>query len=273
MSAALRIDRNSMSSIMLKRIIKIFDSLVVLVMLALLSACSDGGVGAGDGGYGTLYDARDGKTYRTVRIGSQTWMAENLNFEMAKSYCYADEPYFCSKYGRLYLWSAAMDSNGVFSNNGKGCGHCRGKNCCSPVYPVRGACPEGWHLPSKEEYVTLIEYVGGKQNSEETYISVSQWTYADYLYAGKTLKTRTEWIDHSGTDDYGFSILPSGVYCGAKNEGYDFLGDRTKFFTSSHDGYDGNVVAVVLKFNNDEIAINGDTVSDLDGYSVRCVKD
>ena len=273
MFVALSTDRNSKSTIMLKRIIKNFNSLFVLIVtLAMHSACSDGGVGSGET-YGTLYDSRDGKTYRTVTIGSQTWMAENLNFEMAKSYCYADEPYYCSKYGRLYLWSAAMDSIGMFSDNGKGCGHCWGSKCCSSVYPVRGACPEGWHLPSKEEYATLIEFVGGVQNPEETYVTEYGWTYSEYLYAGKYLKSSTGWIAHSGTDSYGFSAFPSGMFFGAKQEGYDYLGKSAQFFTSSHDGYAGNVVAVDLWSNDDELAINGDTVNDLDGYSVRCVKD
>ena len=260
-------------SIVLKRIVNKLELLVILLMsAAMLSACGDGGIGAGEQ-HGTLHDARDGKTYRTVTIGSQTWMAENLNFEMAKSYCYADEPYFCSKYGRLYLWSAAMDSVGMFSDNGKGCGHCWGSDCCSPVYPVRGACPEGWHLPSKEEYATLIEFVGGVVDSEyDTSFSGSSWCHMQYLYAGKFLKAKTEWIEGSGTDEYGFSALPGGMFFGAKQEGYDFLGTGAKFYTSSHDGYDGGVVVVELS-RYDYIAINGDRGSDLDGKSVRCIKD
>ena len=77
-------------------------------------------------------DPRDGQTYRTVQIGNQTWMAENLNYHTEGSSCYGDKPANCQKYGRHYTWEAAMD-----------------------------ACPSGWHLPSIAEFDTLIAAVGG----------------------------------------------------------------------------------------------------------------
>ena len=111
--------------------------------------------------YGQLLDERDGQVYKTVKIGNKTWMAENLNYRYlekteeidSSSFCHNGDPRNCEKYGRLYFWSAAMDSAAVFSDNGKGCGH---GVTCSPTYPVRGVCPEGWHFPTREEWEDLL---------------------------------------------------------------------------------------------------------------------
>lgn len=148
--------------------------------------------------YGTLTDERDGKTYKTVVIGTQTWMAENLNYSDSTNYpsmkgrnwCYENKLDSCSKYGRLYTWSAAMDSVGTFSTNGKGCGY--GKTC-SHTYPVRGICPSGWHLPTKTEFETLFTTVGGEST------------------AGKMLKATNGWdSNENGADAFSFSALPAG---------------------------------------------------------------
>ena len=119
--------------------------------------------GAGET-FGTFTDKRDGKTYRTVQIGSQTWMAENLNYNYnegtAKSYCYDNNPDNCTKYGRLYMWSAAMDSAGAFSAKGKKCGD---GTECKPSGTIRGVCPEGWHLPNKNEWIKLQNAIDDRQ--------------------------------------------------------------------------------------------------------------
>ncbi len=150
--------------------------------------------------YGTLIDSRNGKTYKTVTIGTQTWMAENLNYSDSVNYprqimCYDNSLDSCAKYGRLYTWSAAMDSVATFSTNGKGCGY---NKTCSPTYPVRGICPEGWHLPTRAEFETLITNVGGEST------------------AGKMLKSTTGWEDYAfesgnGVDAFGFNVLPAGL--------------------------------------------------------------
>ena len=110
--------------------------------------CGDEKVLLLDSAYMILTDKRDKKQYKTVLVGEQVWMAENLNYDdsitypslVESSWCYDNLPENCEKYGRLYTWAVAMDSAGFFSINGKDCGY---EEYCSPNYPVRGICPEG----------------------------------------------------------------------------------------------------------------------------------
>ena len=151
--------------------------------------------------YGTMTDSRDGKKYKTVKLGSQTWMAENLNFAdsvaspslKGKSWCYDNKVENCAVTGRLYTWAAAIDSAKLASDadNPQDCGY--GKTCSLPA-SVQGICPKGWHLPNKLEWNTLISAVGGKKT------------------AGSALKSQTGWFGGgNGTDSLGFSALPAGL--------------------------------------------------------------
>ena len=161
--------------------------------------------------YGTLTDSRDGQTYKTVTIGTQTWMAENLNYETANSWCYDDDAGNCATYGRIYTWAAAMDSAGTWSTKGEGCGY---GSTCSPTYPVRGVCPSGWHLPTKAEFETLFTAVGGQST------------------AGQKLKSQTGWNNSgNGTDACGFSALPAGYrYSGGS---FYYQGNYAAFWSSA----------------------------------------
>lgn len=142
---------------------------------------------------GWMVDPRDKQLYRVVTIGEQTWMAENLNYKTGNSYCYGEtgsDPRTenCTKYGRLYLWSASV---------GKSEEDCGYAHACGLSGKVRGVCPEGWHLPDTTEWNKLLTAVGGKSE------------------AGKVLKSTSGWREDSGqntngTDDFGFSALPAG---------------------------------------------------------------
>ena len=208
----------------------------------------------------TVTDPRDNKTYKTVKIGDQVWMAENLNYAYlqptekrdSSSLCVDDLLKNCEKYGRLYLWSAAMDSAGVWSENGKGCGN---RKKCSPTYPVRGVCPKGWHLPTLGEWSSLFSAVGGKST------------------AGIKLKSSSEWDnDANGTDDFSFSALPAGYG--------DFYGichgeGKYAYFWSSTDNYEG-VQRMHLSAGGGYYDADGaylDHGNKDDWFSVRCVKD
>ena len=201
---------------------------------------------------GSLTDSRDGQSYKTVSIGTQTWMAQNLNYETANSYCYSNTPSNCTKYGRLYTWAAAMDSAGTWSANGKGCGDAKK---CTPTYPVRGVCPTGWHLPTKADFDTLFTAVGGSST------------------AGTKLKSTSGWNDFegksgNGVDAYSFSALPAGY--GNYNEGYNFEGDDAFFWSSTELGSNG-AYRMGLDYNDDN-AYQYNSFK-IYGFSVRCVKD
>ncbi len=199
--------------------------------------------------YGELKDARDGHVYKTVTVGSQVWMAEDLAFE----YLVNDKPYAnycgsdsCKILGRYYTWAAAMDSAGIFGTTGKGCG--MGKKC-SPTYPVRGICPEGWHVPTNQEYNSMLLYVGGP--------------YAAIL----KIKSQVGWEDSVVSSDiYGLSFLPGGrsPTIGKTNEV-----NETFSWTSSE--YDEKYAAWFLMSNYSADIVYNHTKNMAN--AVRCIKD
>ena len=203
---------------------------------------------------GSMTDSRDGQTYKTVTIGEQTWMAQNLNYETADSYCYNDTSSYCAKYGRLYTWAAAMDSVGSWSVNGNGCGY---GSTCSPTGTIRGVCPEGWHLPTKSEWEILFDAVGG--------ISI----------AGMVLKSTSGWNEYeghdgNGTDAFSFSVLPAGDrYYGWLYDGGE--GDLASFWSSAE--YDSDFAyRMDLFYSREEARMQCYGPKNFEN-SVRCLKD
>ena len=96
---------------------------------------------------GTLSDARDGKTYKTVLIGNQIWMAENLNYQTKEgSWCYDDSLKNCNIYGRLYNLETA-----------------------------KNVCPKGWHLPEDSEWKILTDFLEGDTIAGSKMKSKEQW--------------------------------------------------------------------------------------------------
>lgn len=151
--------------------------------------------------YGFFKDLRDDQIYRMVQIGEQTWMAQNLNYAYMPDTVKDLEEYYETRYGRLYHWSAAMDSAAIFSENGKGCGNVES---CSPTYPIRGICPDGWHLPDTTEWNTLFDFVRGQiGNRDSTLLAAA-------------LKSTTGWRISNGSDIFGFESFPTedAVYTG-----------------------------------------------------------
>ena len=178
-------------------------------------------------------DMRDDRKYVYVKIGEQTWMAENLNYEVNVCYnnectCYIND---CETYGRRYRWETAMNGAASSTTNPSG---------------VRGICPSGWHLPSKEEWDELKAY------SDNDLVNIG----AD----GKKLKATSGWYrDGNGTDDYGFSALP-GSY-----------GDSDGRWWSTSETSDYGANNWVMRDNNDYAFWVSD--GKFNTFSVRCLKD
>ena len=202
----------------------------------------------------TLKDLRDGKVYKTVKIGDQVWMAENLNFETSASSCYNDSTEYCKKYGRLYTWAAAV---------GKSEDECGlGKECNLSSGNIRGVCPDGWYLPSEADFAALIKAVGGEKGAGTKLKSTSGWSDKD----GKS---------GNGTDAFGFSALPAGI----GNPDYYGKGLNTFFWGSTECGSEGVpetgngcAYAVSLDYDDANVNLKNYAAKDL-GLSVRCVKD
>lgn len=173
-------------------------SIVAFCILTFLAACGDNGSSTDDSQentpvfeYGTLTDERDGNQYRTIQIGSQNWMAENLRyayFDNDSVSCKDGTKSSCDSLGRFYSWAEAMDTLS------SGCGDDMLLICTRGKYAVpkhfRGVCPEGWRIPTEEDWNALIDYAGGADS------------------AGIKLMHRG-WF--GGVDSFGFDALPTGL--------------------------------------------------------------
>ena len=155
-----------------------------------------------DFAYGSMTDPRDGIVYKTTTIGGQVWMAENLNYfdiegaasSIKNDWCYWDKPENCESAGRLYTWTVAQR-----------------------------ICPEGWRLPTNEDWRALLTAVGADSVNE-------------ILWTGSSkLKSISGWEnDGSGTDDFGFTALPAGKRFFTKvQDGFSFHGCSALMWSST----------------------------------------
>lgn len=205
----------------------------------------------------TLTDLRDGQTYKTVTIGTQTWMAENLNYADSvmtpslngRSWCYDNNADSCAKYGRLYTWAAAIDSVALQNQDDNLiCGYGR---FCKSLLKKQGLCPDSWHLPDTTEWKMLFEAVGGQG------------------VAGRALKTQSNWSDNSGgTNSYGFSALPSGYY--REYDGFSYANHLSNFWTATETT---SYTSYYISLESVGDAANRYDISKGHAFSVRCLKD
>jgi uncharacterized protein (TIGR02145 family) len=166
---------------------------------------------------GTITDSRNGKKYGTIEIGHQIWLSENLNYDAEGSKCYENNASNCDKYGRLYDWNMALK-----------------------------ACPNGWHLPSDEEWQELVDFAGGEKR------------------AGERLKAK----DAKGTGEFGFSALPGGY--GNSIGSFDDVGSYG-YWWSATEGNASNAWYRYMDYLSADVFRNLNDKSYL--YSVRCAQD
>jgi len=196
-------------------------------------------------------DERDGQRYLSVKIGEQTWMAENLNYAADDSKCVGisgitgtlvDNDGRCATYGRLYNWATAMDSSASSKEVPSG---------------VKGVCPNGWHIPSDAEWDTLTVAVDGTGTRGLT-------------GAGTKLKAASGWssLSGNGTDDFGFSALPGGI--GGSTGGFNYVGNYGYWWSSTE--YSATSAYLrSMSYSTGNVSRGYNNKSSL--YSVRCLRD
>lgn len=214
----------------------------------------------------SVKDNRDGVVYRTVKIGDQWWMAENLRYAVDSSLCYNDEDYFCEAYGRLYPWVVAMNLDTVYRREGA-------------IYADivdslhQGVCPEGWHIPTRTEWETMIAFVqmhNGAEGDGTSLRSPKMWAeYGD----------GADRVTHS--DRFGFSVLPAGMHtdptAGYNGNIYtDFTGDAYFWTATEVNSFRTDVpkayhVWLCGQWNDKAVRVY-DNKSKRDAMSIRCVK-
>ena len=189
---------------------------------------------------GTLVDPRDGHNYKTVKIGEQTWMAENLNYEMENTYCYENLDSNCVKYGRLYALSSAKE-----------------------------ACPAGWRVPTQVEWSVLINFAGGPLLAGEKLKSKEGWLNggngSDELnFSAYPAGIKLDENFNSGSEN--------GAYSGMRRNTAFWSTGTEKFWRAGVDNY-----GLYLYYYNDRASLVREPLKyeghSKDRLSIRCIKD
>jgi len=236
---------------MRKQLTKIALAVSIMLAMVFTFSCSDDkddnspstSGGGGNAVYGPSV-SYGGKTYKTVIIGNQTWMAENLNYDVEGSKCYGED-------GREYV-GEDDDGNKIYKtlSNAEIQDNCQKYGRLYDWVTAKSICPEGWHTPSNDEWNTLFEAVGGSS------------------VAGRKLKTQNGWNEGgNGTDEFGFSAMPGGR---RSTEGlFGWIG-LVGYWWSSND-HDSNVWC--MSYDNTCVT-KSNTRQPMDSlFSVRCLKD
>jgi uncharacterized protein (TIGR02145 family) len=216
-----------------------------------------------------MTDARDGNTYATIKIGTQCWMAENLNVgtminsttggtggdgnqtdnSVLEKYCYENNEANCNTYGALYQWDEMMQ---YVTTQG-----------------AQGICPDGWHVPTDAEWTALTTYV----SSQPGYVCEN-----DPTFIAKVLAATTKWDastdlcavgnDLSANNAIGFTALPVGFR--SVDGSFGRLSSRGYLWSSS---LQDASYAWCRYLKNDGTSVYRFSYLKANGFSVRCLKD
>ena len=184
---------------------------------------------------GTFTDQRDGQTYKWIKIGEQIWMAENLNYKPAYgSWCHDDKESNCNIYGRLYNWETAKQVG-----------------------------PDGWHLPTDEEWKELEMYLGMSQTS----VNLIGWKRGTNV--SSKLKSISGWESNgNGTNESGFTALPGG--CAYDTDPHPVLGYYASFWSST-EITSNRALSRLLSYEYSGVCRLNSLKGE--GCSVRCIRD
>jgi len=208
-----------------------------------------------------IIDSRNTISYNTTLIGSQCWLAENMNIgtmiantsnqtdnSEIQKYCYNNTIGNCTAYGGLYQWGEAMQY--------------------STDTAAQGICPSGWHIPTDYEWKVLEGNVDGTYGVGHAVWEGTSWRGSN---AGQKLKSTTIWCNSGwGTDDYNFTALPAGRrYINQPNYNFEYFCYGTFFWTSKQSPT-SDYWFRQLQYDNTWIYRNVSMATQ--GFSVRCVK-
>ena len=199
---------------------KITIYLFAFVVAIALFSCKEGG------NSGTFTDSRDGHVYKTIKIGNQVWFAENLAFKSEDGcWIYNDSKSNLEQYGYLYDWETAQN-----------------------------VCPSGWHLPSKDEWQTLIDTLGGEE-----------------IAGGKLKNKLNSWSSPNAgaTNESGFNGLAGGYRYSDSGDYHNI--HQSAFWWTSTEFSKGWVYHFAIVFDNEKAFLSDSR--ETAGYAVRCIKD
>lgn len=188
---------------------------------------------------GTFTDSRNGKVYKTVKIGTQTWMAENLAYKPNGGSCWTFNNFEknLAAYGYYYNWDTALK-----------------------------AVPLGWHLPSSAEWITLIDYLGGYSvaGGKLKQVGTTLWKAPN-----------TDATNSSGFTALPLGFCQENNSSGDEwdtSTSYDFIsfGDMAWFWTSTEKGKEAYYIAIS---SNKSSVSYGMTTNKQSGFPIRCIKD